>query len=191
MKKGAQKWRKGGDMTTAAPWDFLRNGESLMSVKSFRWLRRKAVYSMRVPITIEIVHTPTLDAFGRLLDTTWSPLFSSFLWIACSSNWHLTWFEAHNSTIVFDQYISFDLSGWYEVEREPVNCGRFGSRGMHILGSHTGKHFVKGIAQLVPNDLETVGSNLFWLVNENSINMTIFLLAHFSSNLLLDTCVRR
>ncbi len=53
-----------------SPSDFLRNGESLMSLKSFRWLWRKTVYSMKLLILwkmlpIEIGCTTAKRHFSR------------------------------------------------------------------------------------------------------------------------------
>ncbi len=54
----------------------LRGHDFKLRHRSFRLLRRKAAFSVRLPISwnklpMEIVNSPTLDTFKRLLDAAW------------------------------------------------------------------------------------------------------------------------
>ncbi len=60
----------------------LRGHDFKLRHRSFRLLRRKAAFSVRLPISWnklpkEIVNSPTLDTFKRLLDSAWFSLFPS------------------------------------------------------------------------------------------------------------------
>ncbi len=66
--------------------------------RSFRWLRRKTAFSLRLSIwwekiPLEMVNAPSLDTFKRLLDLALPFMFPSLLWLSCSFNLHFTWFE--------------------------------------------------------------------------------------------------
>ncbi len=81
--------------------------------RSFPLHRRKAASSVRLRISwnklpIEIVNSPMLDTFKRLLDLAWFSMLPSLPWLPCSLIFYLTWFEAPTSAIVFDQEIWFD-----------------------------------------------------------------------------------
>ncbi len=67
--------------------------------RSFRLLRRKAAFSVWLPIsrnklTMEIVNCLTPDIFKRLMDLAWISLSPSLLWLPCSLSFYFTWFEA-------------------------------------------------------------------------------------------------
>ncbi len=58
----------------------LRGREFKLCHRSFRLLQRKAAFSVRLSLwwnilLIEIVNSPTLDTFKRLLDLAWISLF--------------------------------------------------------------------------------------------------------------------
>ncbi len=60
----------------------LRGHDYKLRHRSFRLLRRKAAFSVRLPISwnklpMEIINSPTLDTFKRLLDSAWFTLFPS------------------------------------------------------------------------------------------------------------------
>ncbi len=60
----------------------LRGHDFKLCQRSFRLLRRKAAFSVKLPISwnklpMEIVNSPTLDTFKQLLVLAWSSLFSS------------------------------------------------------------------------------------------------------------------
>ncbi len=60
----------------------LRGHDFKLRHRSFRLLRRKAAFSVRLPtswnkLPMEIVNSPTLDTFKRLLDYAWFSLFPS------------------------------------------------------------------------------------------------------------------
>ncbi len=60
----------------------LRGHDFKLRHRSFRLLRRKAAFSVRLPISwnklpMVIVNSPTLDTFKRLLDSAWFSLFPS------------------------------------------------------------------------------------------------------------------
>ncbi len=93
---------------------FIYGHEFKLRHRSFRLLRRKAAFSVRLPISwnklpMEMVNAPTLNTFKRLLDLAWFSLFPSLPWLPCSFNSYFTWFEAPNSAVMFDQYIWSDL----------------------------------------------------------------------------------
>ncbi len=71
--------------------------------RSFRLLRRKAAFSVRLPISwnklpMELVNSPTIDPFKPLLSLAWFSLFPSLPLLTC-----LTWFEAPNSAVVLNR----------------------------------------------------------------------------------------
>ncbi len=58
----------------------LRGHDLKLCHRSFRLLRRKAAFYVRLPISwnklpMETVNSPTLDTFKRLLDSAWFSLF--------------------------------------------------------------------------------------------------------------------
>ncbi len=88
----------------------LRGHDFKLRHRSFRLLWRKAVFSVRLPISwnklpMENVNSPTLDTFKRLQDLAWLSLFPSLPCLPCFFNFCLTWFEAPTSAVVLDQYI--------------------------------------------------------------------------------------
>ncbi len=63
---------------------------------SFRLLRRKAAFSVKLPISwnklpMEMVDSPTLETFKRLLGVARSSLFPSLPWLPRSFKLHLIW----------------------------------------------------------------------------------------------------
>ncbi len=66
-----------------APADRALRGHNFkLRQRSFRLLRRKAAFSVRIPISsiklpMDIVNSPRLDTFMRLLDSAWFSLFPS------------------------------------------------------------------------------------------------------------------
>ncbi len=93
----------------------LRGLDFKLRHRSFHLLRRKAVFSVKLPISwnklaIEIVDAPTLDDFKRPLDSACSFLFPSLPWLPRSFNLNVTLFAALNITAMFDQYIWVDMN---------------------------------------------------------------------------------
>ncbi len=90
----------GGIFETPAERDVRGHGFKLRH-RSFRLLRRKAVSSVRLPVSwnkllMKIVNSFTLNTFKRLLDLVWFSLFPSLPWLPCSFNVYHAWFEAPN-----------------------------------------------------------------------------------------------
>ncbi len=89
----------------------LRRHDFKLRHRTFRLLRRKAAFSVRLPISwnklpMEMINVPTLDTFKLLLDLAWPSLFPCLP--CCVIKFCFTWFEAPNSAVVLDQYNWFD-----------------------------------------------------------------------------------
>ncbi len=92
----------------------LRVHDFKLRHRSFRLLRRKGAFSVRIAISwnkllIEIVNSPTLNTFKRVLDLSYMSRFPTLLWLPCSLNFYFTWLGAPTSVVVLHQYIWFDL----------------------------------------------------------------------------------